>query len=121
MAKESEMTLTEISFDIKDKIYTIRGVPVMLDSDLAQLYKTDTSSLNRQVKRNIERFPPDFCFQLTLKEVITLKCQIGIAKTDGRGGRRPLPDFGQRRALPHRGIHQRCRKESIRDNRRPGW
>jgi hypothetical protein len=53
---------------IKDKIYTIRGVQVMLDSDLAELYETSVKVLNQAVKRNIERFPRDFMFQLTEKE-----------------------------------------------------
>ena len=62
---------------IRSRIYTIRGVQVMLDSDLAQLYHIETGALNRQVKRNIERFPDDFCFQLSQQELDCLKCQIG--------------------------------------------
>ena len=58
---------------IRSRIYTIRGVQVMLDSDLAQLYHIETGALNRQVKRNIERFPDDFSQQ----ELDGLKCQIG--------------------------------------------
>ena len=69
----------------------------MIDSDLAMLYQVETKALNRAVKRNINRFPEDFCFQLTKEEDIILKCQIGTSKildaerTDGRGGRRTLP------------------------------
>ena len=63
----------------------------MLDSDLAQLYHIETGALNRQVKRNIERFPDDFCFQLSQQELDGLKCQIGRTNIDGRGGRRTLP------------------------------
>jgi ABC-type transporter Mla maintaining outer membrane lipid asymmetry ATPase subunit MlaF len=48
---------------IKDKIYIIRGIQVMLDSDLAELYEVDTKVLNQAVKRNITRFPEDFMFQ----------------------------------------------------------
>ena len=55
--------------DLKNKIYTIRGVQVMLDSDLAQIYGYETKDFNRQVKNNIERFDEDFRFQLTDDEV----------------------------------------------------
>ena len=53
---------------IRSRIYTIRGVQVMLDSDLAQLYQVKTKALNQAVKRNLNRFPPQFCFQLTVEE-----------------------------------------------------
>ena len=53
--------------DIKNLIYTIRGKQVMLDSDVAMLYHCETKYVNRVVKRNIERFPEDFCFQLSVK------------------------------------------------------
>ena len=61
---------------IRNKIYTIRGVQVMLDSDLAKMYQVETRVLNQAVKRNQERFPEDFCFQLTSSEDIILKSQI---------------------------------------------
>ena len=54
--------------DIKKKIYTIRGKQVMLDSDVASLYKYETKNINKAMKRNIERFPEDFCFQLSSNE-----------------------------------------------------
>lgn len=76
---------------IEDMIYEIRGKQVMLDSDLARIYHIETGALNRQVKRNIERFDEDFCFQLTTFEYEYLKCQIGITKKEKRGGRRTLP------------------------------
>ena len=60
---------------IKSRILTIRGVQVMLDRDLAILYGVEVKQLNRQVKRNIERFPQDFMFQLSREEC--LRCQIG--------------------------------------------
>ena len=63
----------------------------MLDTDLALLYEVETSYLNRQVKRNIDRFPDDFMFQLNGEEVEALRCQFGISNTSGRGGRRYLP------------------------------
>lgn len=61
---------------ITDKIYEIRGVRVMLDRDLADLYQVTTSALNQAVKRNIRRFPPDFMFQLNNQEFDNLKSQI---------------------------------------------
>ena len=69
---------------IQDIIYDIRGVKVMLDYDLASMYEVDVSQLKRQVRRNIDRFPEDFMFELTAEEVSTLRCQNGILKT-GRG------------------------------------
>jgi hypothetical protein len=75
---------------IEAMIYTIRGCRVMLDSDLAKLYEVETGALNRQVKRNPDRFPEDFMFQLAEDEYETLRCQIGISKL-GKGGRRYQP------------------------------
>lgn len=78
---------------IENKIFLIRGQKVMLDRDLAQLYGVETKSLNRQVRRNIDRFPSDFMFQLTLEEFENLRCQIGTSNlrsqfaTSNRGGR----------------------------------
>ena len=60
---------------IEDKIFTIRGVQVMLDKDLAELYGVETKVLNQAWKRNIERFPEEFCFQLTKEEVDILRSQ----------------------------------------------
>jgi hypothetical protein len=62
---------------IERKIYMIRWRKVMLDSDLAGLYQVDTKTLNRAVKRNLERFPKDFMFELTKQEVANLRCQFG--------------------------------------------
>lgn len=75
---------------IQSCIYVIRGKQVILDRDLAQLYQVETSQLNRQVKRNIQRFPGDFMFQLTKEEADSLKCQNGTSSWGG-----------DRRALPH--------------------
>ncbi|MCB9094407.1 MAG: ORF6N domain-containing protein [Halobacteriovoraceae bacterium] len=80
---------TEID-DIKDMIYVIRGCKVMLDSDLAHLYGVETKILNRQVRRNIKKFPSDFMFQLTDEEFELLKCQIGTSKQT-RGGKQKKP------------------------------
>src|SRR4030067_1855284 len=76
---------------IERKILLIRGQKVMLDSDLAELYGVETSNLNKAVKRNIARFPEDFMLQLTKEEADSLRFQIGMSKTEGRGGRRYLP------------------------------
>ena len=70
------------------KILLIRGKRVILDKDLAKLYEVDTRQLTRQVRRNIDRFPEDFMFQLTKEEVTNLMCQIG---TSSWGGTRKLP------------------------------
>jgi len=75
---------------INSMIYIIRDQKVMLDSDLAELYEVDTKILNRQVRRNISRFPDDFMFQLSSSEYESLKCQIGTSKT-GRGGKQKQP------------------------------
>lgn len=69
------MNIEEGKLKIEDRIFTIRGKQVMLDRDLAQLYQVETKQLNRAVKRNIERFPEDFMFQLTPSECS--RCQIG--------------------------------------------
>ncbi len=63
---------------IQSKIYLIRGQKVMLDKDLAELYGVETGHLNRAVKRNSDRFPVDFMFQLTAEEADSSRCQIGI-------------------------------------------
>ena len=62
---------------IKKLIYTIRGKQVMLDSDVAMLYHYTTKNINKAVKRNIDRFPQDFCFQLTESEFQDLRFQFG--------------------------------------------
>jgi len=82
-------------------IFTIRGQRVMLDADLAAIYGVQTRRLNEQVRRNAERFPGDFMFQLTRQETSDLKSQIAtsspkdirsqLANDSGHGGRRKLP------------------------------
>ena len=71
-------------------IYVIRDQKVMIDSDLAKLYGVETRIINRNVKRNIHRFPSDFMFQLDENEHDSLISQIGISNV-GRGGRRKPP------------------------------
>jgi hypothetical protein len=74
---------------IENAIHQVRGLRVMLDESLAELYDVETGALVRAVKRNPERFPEDFMFQLTEEEFQTLRCQTGISI--GRGGRRYRP------------------------------
>ena len=72
--------------DIKSLIYTIRGKQVMLDSDVARLYKYETKNVNKAMKRNIDRFPEDFCFQINDEEMNSLRFQNGTLKNqNGRG------------------------------------
>ncbi len=73
---------------VMNKIYVIRNQKVMLDKDLADLYQVETKQLKRQVKRNIERFPEDFMFELTELEYENLRCQFGASSW---GGARYLP------------------------------
>ena len=70
--------------DIKRRIFIIRGRQVMLDKDLAELYGYEVKNLNRQVKRNIRRFPKDFMFQLTQNEMEILRCQNVTANIKSR-------------------------------------
>ena len=89
--------LKEIKYeveDIKNLIYNIRGKQVMIDSDVANLYNCETKYVNRVVKRNIERFPEEFCFQLTENEFRILRCQFVTLNNNGRGQHRKyLPYF----------------------------
>jgi phage regulator Rha-like protein len=87
MASEPAMTQVE---EVDSKIHLIRGQRVMLDSDLAIIYGVPTMRLNEQFKRNRQRFPADFAFQLTQEEFSALISQFAISKK-GRGGRRKLP------------------------------
>ncbi|MSR88118.1 MAG: ORF6N domain-containing protein [Candidatus Margulisbacteria bacterium] len=65
---------------VQNKILTIRGIRIMLDRDLAELYKVTTGNLNKAVKRNLDRFPEDFMFQLNVEEYDSLRFQFGILK-----------------------------------------
>ncbi len=87
--KNEESALVTIDL-IERKIYVVREQKVMLDNDLATLYGVTTFNLNKAVRRNIERFPEDFMFQIRVEEYESLKFQIGIANK-GRGGRRSMP------------------------------
>ena len=72
---------------VADRIVTLRGVQVLLDSQLAEMYAVETKALNRAVKRNADRFPASFCFQLTATEWDGLRFQSGTSN-ETRGGRR---------------------------------
>ena len=75
---------------IEKSIYTIRGLQVMLDSDLAEMYQVETKVLNQAVKRNLDRFPKEFRFQLTHTEMNHLRSQF-VTSSSTHGGRRVLP------------------------------
>src|SRR6267378_8146815 len=97
----SKKALVVSKDQIDSMIRSIRGVRVMLDSDLAKIYGVPTFRFNEAIKRNRHRFPPDFTFQLTRAEFDSLKSQIAMSKRKnssqiamsktGRGGRRTLP------------------------------
>lgn len=80
-----------VSLQIENKIIVIRGVQVMIDRDLAELYGVETKVLNQAVKRNIERFPEHFMFQLHEEEFLILRSQTVTSKPENRGGRQYLP------------------------------
>ena len=82
------MSKTDVAL-IEQRIYTIRGVRVILDSDLAALYGVPTKRLNEQYRRNRKRFPEDFAFQLTAGEADSLRSQIATSRS--HGGRRYRP------------------------------
>ncbi len=85
--------VTKENIKIEDMIYEIRGKQVMLDSDLAKLYEcaNGTKTINQAVKRNINRFPNDFYFQLETEEFLNLKSQFGTSSWNNYGGTRKLP------------------------------
>lgn len=79
MAEDKNLLIIE-NREIQDMIYTIRDKQVMMDSDLAILYQVETKHLNRQRSRNADRFPEDFCFQLSKEECEILRCQNVTSK-----------------------------------------
>ena len=84
MNEELNLITTE---EIQNLIYTIRGKQVMLDSYVANLYHTETRAINQALKRNIDRFPEEFCFQLTDEEFLNLRSQIVIFKSKTNNGK----------------------------------
>jgi hypothetical protein len=87
-AKKSSLALTPLAID--SRIREVRGVRVLLDFHLAELYEVTTGALNQAVRRNRDRFPDDFAFRLTPEEFAALISQSVISK-DGRGGRQQRP------------------------------
>ena len=91
MELEKEVLATQKEFtieEIKNLIFTIRGKQVMLDSEVANMYQCETKYVNRVVKRNIERFPEEFCFQLDENEFNSLRCQFVTLNESKRGQHR---------------------------------
>ncbi|HAH62481.1 MAG TPA: DNA-binding protein [Treponema sp.] len=101
-----ETELMQSDSDIRSEIYVVRGVQVMLDKDLAGLYGVETKVLNQAVKRNMDRFPEQFCFQLTVSEYSILRSQIVTSSSDTESLRSQnatlsLKEYGGRRYLPY--------------------
>lgn len=88
---EKENNIVNINNSIENMIYEIRGVQVMLSSDVAKLYQVETKRINEVIKRNIKRFPNTFCFQLTDNEFYNLRSQFVISSETNHGGVRYLP------------------------------
>lgn len=88
--KTNELSIYDEDY-LKSKIYIIRGVQVMIDADLADIYGYSTKRFNEQVKNNIERFDEDMRFQLTSNEYDVLRSKISTSKPETRGGRQYLP------------------------------
>lgn len=90
--KEKENNnIVNVNNNVENMIYEIRGVQVMLSSDVAKLYQVETRRINEVIKRNIKRFPDTFCFQLTETEFYNLRSQIAISSENNHGGVRYLP------------------------------
>ena len=84
--KKEEIAVIEINEEfMKKKLYEFRGCKVLLDADLAEVYGYELKAFNQQVKRNIERFPEEFCFQLNEDEFKVLRCQFVTLNENGRG------------------------------------
>ena len=93
MTEEKNLTIVD-NKEIQNMIYTFRGMQVMIDRDLAHLYNLETKVLNQAVKRNLNRFPEYFRFQLTEEEYENLRSQfVTSSKDNTHGGRRYIPYF----------------------------
>ena len=88
---EKENNIVNVNNNVENMIYEIRGVQVMLSSDVARLYQVETRRINEVIKRNIKRFPDTFCFQLTENEFYNLRSQFAISSENSHGGVRYLP------------------------------
>ena len=80
--RNTELEVVEES-EMRNRIFQIRGVQVMLDFDLAKIYGYSTKDFNRQVKNNIEKFDSDFMFQLTREEAVNLRCKNSTSSWGG--------------------------------------
>jgi len=90
-SKTMSNTITSQINEIETRIFTLRGLQVMLDRDLAELYQVPVKVLNQSVKRNSDRFPPDFCFQITKSEFENLILKSQIVTSSSHGGIRKMP------------------------------
>ena len=88
---EKENNIVNVNNNVENMIFEIRGVQVMLASDVAKLYQIETRIINQVIKRNIKRFPDTFCFQLTEEEYSNLRSQFVISSKNSHGGTRYLP------------------------------
>ena len=103
---------TKSKVEIKNLIYTIRGKQVMLDSDVAMLYHYETRMINQAVKRNMDRFPEDFCFQLSEQEYNSMRSHFVMAygTENKKRNKNKLPYvFTEQGIISLRSIHKRLR------------
>ena len=100
-SKSLNKGLSRVSVElIERRIYLIRGHKVMIDADLAELYKVPTKRFNQQVRRNLTRFPEDFMFQLTKEEAKSLRSQFATSKEGGGRFEVAICDFKKRLLQP---------------------
>ncbi len=97
----SDLITNNVDIQIKDKIYTVRGLQVMLDMDLADIYNVEPKRLNEQVKRNIERFPEKFRFQLTKDEYENLRSQFATLSLESESSTTKSTWGKHTKYLPH--------------------
>lgn len=95
------MKTDALAIQAERRILLVRGMKVMLSYDLAELYGVETGALNRAVKRNADRFPKDFMFQLSRQEWTDLKCQIGTSSSADGTAQAGLEGWGGNRAAPY--------------------
>lgn len=88
---EQKNNIIDINTSIENMIFEIRGIQVMMSSDVAKLYQVETRRINEVIKRNIKRFPGTFCFQLTEEEFYNLRSHFAISNKNNHGGIRYLP------------------------------
>lgn len=106
----SEPPITTSAVVIEQRIFLLRGRKVMLDRDLAVLYEVATRALNQAVRRHIDRFPPDFMFQLTSEEIEDWKSQIVISNRERMGVRKPplaFTEYGNSASTASRAVDAR--------------